>query len=102
MQEDLRHHKEMHEHYRARCDVQQKVRALPAILSEKLWFGMKHFYRPELINSNGPENSVELDPIKCLYETEYVPDLSEVRTLNHEIYERSMIFHKVCRGNFQK
>jgi len=25
MQEDLRHHKEMHEHYRARCDVQQKT-----------------------------------------------------------------------------
>ena len=32
MQEDLRHHKEMHEHYRARCDVQQKVRTLPVIL----------------------------------------------------------------------
>ena len=57
MQEDLRHHKEMHEHYRARCDVQQKVRTLPVILLEKLWSGVKHFYRSEYINSNGLDNS---------------------------------------------
>ena len=32
MQEDLQYHKDKHEHYRARCDVQEKVRASPAIL----------------------------------------------------------------------
>ena len=60
MQEDLRHHKEMHEHYRARCDVQQKVRALPVILLEKLWSGDSDspdrdgtFMPPESVNSNG-------------------------------------------------
>ena len=31
MQEDLQYHKDKHEHYRARCDVQEKVRASPAI-----------------------------------------------------------------------
>ena len=30
MQEDLQYHKDKHEHYRARCDVQEKVR--PPIL----------------------------------------------------------------------
>ena len=32
MQEDLQYHKDKHEHYRARCDVQEKVKASPAIL----------------------------------------------------------------------
>ena len=60
MQEDLRHHKEMHEHYRARCDVQQKVRALPVVLLEKRSRLSESpdrdetFMLPELVNSNGP------------------------------------------------
>ena len=59
LQEDLQYHKDKHEHYRARCDVQEKVRASPAILLRTASMMKKH--DPNLKFQGGNFMPIQID-----------------------------------------